>query len=111
MKEALPVETGTLVAQTAMTANPIPYAGRIRGKVETAANIDTAAELLGVIGDITRVDYDATGAVDSGESYTIKAVASVDTDLFQILEGNVAHGTLDILVDPLAYRIDNDYTS
>ena len=111
MKEALPLETGTLVAQTAMTANPIAYAGRIRGKAETAASIDTAAELLGVIGDVTRVDYDATGAVDGGESYTIKDTASVDTDLFQIVEGSVAHGTLDILVDQLAYRIDNDYTT
>lgn len=110
MKEALPLETGTLVAQIAMTANPIAYAGRIRAKGETAASIDTAAELLAIIGDITRVDYDATGATDGGESYTIKEAAAQDTDLFQIVEGNISKGTLDILVDHHAYRIDNDYT-
>ncbi len=110
IKSALPQETGTLVAQLVNTANPIPYAGRIRGKAETVGNIDTDAELLAIIGDVTRVSYSATGAVDGGELYTIKDTAAAATDLFQIVEGNIANGTLDLLVDPLAYRIDNDYT-
>ena len=93
-----------------MTVNPVPYAGRIRGKAETAANVDTDAEILALIGDVTRLGYSATGGVGSTQLYTIKDTAEQDTDLFQIVEGNYAQGTLDVLVDPLAYRIDNDYT-
>lgn len=110
MKRCLPLATGTVVAHTTMTANPIPYAGRIRGKAETTASIDTASELLGVIGDVTRIDYSATGASDSGELYTVKETAGQDTDLFQIVEGDIALGILDLLVDQAAYRIDNDYS-
>jgi len=109
IKRCLPLTTGTLIAQTVVTTNPIPYAGRIQVKVETSGNVDTDAETLALIGDVTRIDYDATGAADGGELYTVKDTAGQDTDLFQILEGDAAAGTLDLLVDPLAYRIDNDY--
>lgn len=110
MKLAAPYKTGTLTAQSCMAACPIPYAGVIRGKAETAASVDTASELLGVIGDVTRVDYNATGGSDGGELYTVKEAAAQDTDLFAIVDGNFAKSLLDISVDPLAYRIDNDYT-
>ena len=111
LKGAVPYSTGTLTAQQAECARPIPYAGRLRGTAETKASIDTDAELLAILQDTTRVDYDATGATDGGELYTIKQTASVDTDLFTIVDGNITKGTLDVLVDPLAYRIDNDYAT
>lgn len=110
IKRSLPLGTGTLVAQTMMTANPIAYAGRLRGKGETAASVDTDAEILALIGDVTRVDYNSTGGTDGGELYTVKETAAQDTDLFQIVEGDAATGTLDLLVDHHAYRIDNDYS-
>ncbi len=110
IKRALPLSTGTLIAQTAMTTNPIAYAGRLRGQAEVSGSIDTAAELLALIGNVTRVDYDATGAPDSTQLFTIKDVEAADSDLFQIVEGNISTGSLDVLVDHHAYRIDNDYS-
>jgi len=106
IKEALPPTTGTLVAQTTIAACPIPNIGRIRGKGETAANIDTAAELLGLIGDYTLIDYAATGSPSSGPLYTIKDVASADTSGLEIIDGNIAKGLLDVTVDARAYRHD-----
>ena len=104
MKESLPLTTGTLVAQTALASCPIPDLGRIRGKGETAASVDSDAEILGLIGDVTLIDYNATGASDGGELYTIKELASANTSGLEIVEGNAAKGTLDVLVDPRAYR-------
>ncbi len=109
IKRAKPSTTGTLVAQTVNTANPIPYSGRLRGKAEVSGSIDTAAELLALIGDVTRIDYNSTGAPDGTQLYTIKDVAAQDTDLLQIVEGDISNGTLDLLVDQLAYRIANTY--
>lgn len=105
---ALPFKTGTLVAQSAICSCPIPEAGLLRGKAETAANIDTAAELLAIINDVTLVDYAATGGTDGGELYTIKNAASADTSGLQIVDGNIAKGLLDVAVSYPCYRIDND---
>lgn len=102
--ESLPKTTGTLVAQTALAACPIPWLGRIRGKGETAASVDTDAEILLLVGDATLIDYNATGASDGGELYTIKEVASANTSGLEIAGGNAAKGTLDVYVDGRAYR-------
>lgn len=110
IKRALPLKTGTLIAQTVMTTNPIAYAGRLRGQAEVSGSIDTAAELLALIGNVTRVDYNVSGAPDGTQLYTIKDVEAADADLFQVLEGNISLGSLDVLVDHHAYRIDNDYS-
>jgi len=109
-KGALPFYTGTLVAQTALTANPIGWLGRIEGRAETVGNIDTAAELLAIINDAVLIDYDATGAADGGELYTIQDAATADTSAFTIIEGNIATGRLQVTVDGRAYRTDNDIT-
>ena len=111
IKEARPVKTGTLVAQTTMAACPIGFLGRIVGKAETAGNIDTAAELLAIIQDIVTINYDATGASDDGPEFTIKDTAAADTSAFQIVEGDIVKGTLDVTVDPRFYRIGNDITT
>lgn len=101
-----PFSTGTVVAHTAMGSCPVPNVGRIRGKGETAANVDTDAEILLIIGDVTLIDYSSTGASDGGELYTIKDTASADTSGLEIVEGNAAKGTLDVVVDARAYRSD-----
>lgn len=105
-KNPTPFGTGTLVAHTMMSACPIPWLGRIRGKGEVAANVDTDSEILGIIGDVTLIDYNSTGGADGGELYTIKDVASADTSGLEIVEGNVAKGTLDVVVDGRSYRHD-----
>jgi hypothetical protein len=106
MKNPLPFNTGTLVAHTTIAKCPIPWLGRIRGKGEIAANVDTDTEILGLIGDATLIDYNSTGAPDGGELYTIKDVASADTSGLEIAEGNPAKGTLDVYVDGRSYRHD-----
>lgn len=108
IKAALPyVGVGTvptIVAQTSIVARPISDLGRLRGKAETAANIDTDAELLAIILDLVLIDYNATGGVGSTPLYTIKDSASANTSGLQIIDGNIAKGTLDVIVDPRAYR-------
>lgn len=95
---------GTVIAHTAIAACPIGDLGRIRGKAETAASVDTDAELLGIIGDVTLIDYAATGSPSSGPLYTIKEVASANTSGLEIVDGNIRKGTLDVTVEPRAYR-------
>jgi len=97
--------TDTVTAHTTHVAQPVPNIGRIRGKAETVASIDTASELLGVIGDYTLIDYNSTGGTDGGELYTIKDAAA-DTSGLEIVEGNVAKGLLEVVVDNNAYRHD-----
>lgn len=98
--------TGTIVAHTTHVAQPVPNIGRIRGSAETAASVDTAAELLALIGDYTLINYDATGATDGGELYTIKEAASADSSGLEIVEGNTSKGLLEVVVDARAYRHD-----
>lgn len=105
IKGALP-PTGTVVAHTTMASCPIPNLGRIRGKGESGTNIDTAAELLAIIGDYTLIDYAATGSPSSGPLFTIKDTASADTSGLEIVEGNIAKGLLDVTVIGVAYRWD-----
>ena len=104
IKRSEPRTTGTLVAQTAIVARPVPDVGRMRGIAETKANIDTESELLDIMLDYVLVDYNATGAPDGGELYTIADTAAANTSLFTIIEGNTTKGTLDVLVSPHAYR-------
>lgn len=110
IKGALPWSTGTLVAQEAQCACPIPHAGLIRGKAETAASVNTDTELLLILNDATLFDYSSTGASDGGELYTIKETASADTSMLAIIDGNPAKQTLDVEVYATAYRIDQDVT-
>lgn len=103
-KNAVPFKTGTLTAHTTLASCPLPNIGRMSGRAETVASIDTASELLGIIGDVTLIDYDATGAGDGGELYTIKEVASANTSGLEIVEGDTALGKLEVVVDVRAYR-------
>lgn len=106
ISHCLPFSTGTVVAHKAQGACPIPNLGRIRGAGETAANVDTDAEILAIIGDTSLIDYSATGASDGGELYTIQDTASADTSGLEIIDGNASKGTLDAIVDARAYRHD-----
>lgn len=96
--------TPTIVVQTTLVARPISDIGRLRGKAKVAANVDTEAELLAIILDLVLISYNATGGVGSTPLYTIHDDASANTSGLQIVEGNTSKGTLDVIVDPRAYR-------
>lgn len=104
--DSLNSAAGTTLTQYLNCAQPVPYVGRIRGKALTTSEIDTASELAGVIGDFTLIDYNATGASDGGELYTIISNATADTSGLEIVGGNVATLTLDVVVAAQAYRSD-----
>ena len=104
-KGSEPFGTGTVVANEISLARPVPQVGVLRGAATTRTNIDTEAELLAILHDVTFIDYNATGGTDGGELYTI-----IDTDSgsnaagLEIVDGNIAKGTLDCNVDARAYR-------
>lgn len=97
---------GTTIEQMLAVSVPVPYAGMIEGKAETLANVDTMTELALLLGDVVLIDYNATGASDGGQLYTIKDAASADTSGLEIVSGNPANGTLRVVVDARAYRSD-----
>lgn len=106
LKDSENAAAGTTNRQYLITANPVPGVGRIRGVAQTKANVDTTTELDGFIGDYTLIDYNATGAPDSGQLYTIIETVTADTSGLEIVGGNIALGTLDVTVDGRAYRHD-----
>lgn len=97
---------GTTIAQFLNCACPVPSVGRIRGKAETAGDVDTLAKIVLLLSDSVLIDYAATGGSDGGELYTIKEVASADSSGLEIVGGNPALGTLDVTIDGRAYRTD-----
>ena len=99
-KSSLPFSTGTVVASEISLA---PQVGILRGTAETAGNIDTATELLAILQDVVLIDVDTTGASDGGELFTIQDTASAAAGL-EIVDGNIAKGLLDTIVDNRAYR-------
>ena len=101
-----PVPTGTVTAHYAITTRPIADAGRVRGKAETGSSVDTLAELVGLLQDVTLIDYAATGGADGGELYTIKITVAADTCGLEIVGGDHVKGLLEVIVDPRAYRSD-----
>lgn len=98
--------TPVVVEQFLNSACPVPNVGRIRGKAQTAASVDTLTELALLIGDVVLIDYSAAGASDGGQLYTIIEVATADTSGLEIVGGNTALSTLDVTVDARAYRHD-----
>lgn len=97
---------GTTLTQYLNAACPAPYVGRIRGKAFITTEVDTASELAGIIGDFTLIDYNATGAADGGQLYTIITDATADTSGLEVVGGNTALQTVDVVVAAQAYRSD-----
>lgn len=106
VRGAFPFRTGTVIAHRSHVARPVASLGVLRGKAEVAASLDTSSELIGVVGDVTLIDYNSTGGSDGGELYTIKETASADTSGLMIVDGNIAKGLLDVVVDGRSYRHD-----
>lgn len=106
IENSLNVSAGTVQEQFLNCACPVPSVGRMQGAAEVSANVDTLTELALTVGDVVLIDYDATGASDGGELYTIQDVAAADTAAFEIIGGNTATSRLDVVVNPHAYRFD-----
>lgn len=88
----------TLAAHITSVIVPIPHVTKLRGRAKVAANVDTDAELLLILGDF--VTFDLTTAV-----YTIDDTAAADTSGLQIVDGNPAKSMLDVVVDARAMRL------
>lgn len=106
LENSLNAAAGTVLEQFLNCACPVPAVGRIRGNAETSANVDTLTELALLIKDLVLIDYNATGASDGGELYTVKDAASADTSGLTIEFGNPATQELDVSVHSRAYRND-----
>ncbi|GAG29716.1 unnamed protein product, partial [marine sediment metagenome] len=100
------VAAGTTTAQYLNCACPAPDMGLIRGMAKDTSAIDTQAALNLIIQDYTLIDYNSTGGADGGELYTIIETATSDTSCLEILRGNPALGTLDVVVHARGYRHD-----
>lgn len=105
-RDSYNVAAGTVKEQFIGGICPVPYLGRIQGKAETFASVDTLTELALIIQDVTLIDYSATGAADGGQLYTIKEVVSADTSGLEIAGGTPALGLLEVYVAAQAYRHD-----
>jgi len=100
------VAAGTVAEQWLNVATPAPCVGRVRGKAEVTASVDTLTELALLIMDKVLIDYNSTGATDGGQLYTIKVAASADTSGGTLVYGNVHTQELDIVIDSRAYCLD-----
>lgn len=97
-KDAEINSSATVIAHTTFFAAIIPGITRIRGRAKTATGIvDTDANLILVLNDF--VDFDLTAGV-----YTIDGTAVSNASALQIVDGNVAKGTLDVIVDGRSLR-------
>lgn len=105
-ENALLAANSTTLEQLLNMALPVPYVGRIRGRAETVASVDTLTEAALLIGDVVLIDYAATGASDGGPLYTIKNSASADTSGLEIVSIDIATQLIDVVVDARAYRSD-----
>jgi len=98
-KDAVISSAAVVTAHKTQVVVPIAEVTRIRGKAKTTTNVDTDAELLGVLWDV--VLFDLTAAV-----YTIDETAAADTSGLKIVDGNIAKGLIDVVVDARAMRAD-----
>lgn len=85
------------VAGTVDVAVPIPFFTEIWGKAKTTANIDTAAELLGILGDAVLFDL-------TSSTYTIDETAAANTSGLRVEDGDTSRGELGVSVDARAMR-------
>jgi hypothetical protein len=77
----------------------IPGETVLRGKATTAANIDTAAKLLLLMGDWVCIDLTGSGTNGAGNVFTFDEDEGSDPNVhgFKIMGGNTTRGTLDCL--------------
>lgn len=91
--------SNTVIAHKTYVTVPIPLVTRIRGRAKTTTGIvDTDANLILILNDY--IDFDLTAAV-----YTLDGTAASNASGLMIVDGNVAKGTLDVVVDPRVVRI------
>ena len=77
---------------------------RLRGQATTTTNIDTEAELLGVIGDFICMDVTGAGTNGSTGVFTFDENEGTDPNVhgFKVIDGDIVKGSLDVSVHMLA---------
>lgn len=82
----------------------VPAHTVMRAKATTAGNIDTAAELLGVMNDSVAFDLTST-------TYTIDENEGTDPNVhgLQIIDGDITAGTLDFVLKGYAHEYTSSY--
>jgi len=106
LENSINAAAGTTNAQEIHCACPAIGVGQVRGRAETVGNVDTDSELINITGDYVLMDYNATGATDGGELYTIHDDASADTSGFEIVGGDISLNRLYCTVAATVYRFD-----
>lgn len=97
--DALVNSSGTVIAQTTFVTVPIPYTTIIRGRAKvTTGLVDTDANLILILGDA--IDFDLTTG-----AYTLDGTAASNASGLTIVDGNIAKGTLDVVLDARATRV------
>lgn len=73
---------------------------RLRGDATTATNIDTEAELLGIIGDFITIDVTGAGTNGPTGVFTFDENEGTDPNVhgFKVIGGNTVKGTVDVSV-------------
>lgn len=73
---------------------------RLRGQATTTTNIDTAAELLGIIGDFICIDVTGAGTNGPTGVFTFDENEGTDPNVhgFKVIDGNTTKGSLDVSV-------------
>lgn len=90
--------SATVIAHKTYVTVPIPYITRIRANAKSVTNlVDTDANLILILGDF--IDFDLATSV-----YTWDATAVSNASSFTIVDGNVAKGTLDCVMDARGMR-------
>jgi len=90
--------TASVAGEVSVT-RPIPNFTELWAKAKSTAAVDTAAELLAILGDV--ILFDLTSSV-----YTLDQAAAADTSGLRIEDGDTAKGTLGVIVDARAMRND-----
>lgn len=95
--KSAPTLPATLAAAKTQVIVPIPYVTILRCAAKTAANINTDAKLLAILGDLVQFGL-TTG------TYTIIETATTNAAGLIVANGDVIRGTLDVTVDARAMR-------
>lgn len=108
LKSSENAAAGTVLEQYLPCSMPVPHIGRMRAKGETSTDWDTASELALLVQDVTVFDWNATGASDGGELYTIKTQQGTPADDggLEIVGGNPALSEVEVTIDARCYRHD-----
>jgi hypothetical protein len=92
--------TETSTADGTVEVYTMTPATRLRGQMTTTTNADTAAELLGIIGDFIAIDVTGAGTNGPTGVFTFDENEGTDPNVhgFKVIDGDIVKGSLDCSV-------------